>query len=580
MAAYDNVALQGPPNPAAMINAGSGWAKQLYDMIGGLPQAYYQGQESQYQQRNRDLFPGGLPLNARGMPDLSATMQKVVQAGGAAAAEKLLPMLQRQPFLDRALQEDDGRPQNTGPGASVAAASPASLTPGASSRPQLSSTGMDSAGSETLQSLAAGIAGGRDIDIRPAVTSAAKMLRIDPNQPLSAAQQGRATRLLGGSLGTGGGDLPMGSPSRGGVSAKPQANPVSQPGFVEDENNTNHLPPSGVGGSSAISPRPTSASGSLAGTPARQPLQVTVGPGGQPSPTFNDRFDAAYGSRGGAANMVPSGQDPLAFAQMLKGRAEQLRRQANTYGMAGFPTKAKEDQAAAMDKQADAILEQLGKAGELTPEQKNVSSGATERAGQIAADTKYYDSLHRGLAGSAMIAAQQKQNIDMLRQIASSPSFTPGFGTDLFRSYQRALAQAGIRPENAAPRELFDQLAARVLADQFSGMKSMASETGEQGARVFRSMLDIEEKANITHEDSLAGIRAKLDLIDRTGDLMLRWADKADDYKLRHGRLDAGFDKELRAEISKARVPNAVPGGAVAPGRYKWSPEGGLQRVP
>ena len=65
-------------------------------------------------------------------------------------------------------------------------------------------------------------------------------------------------------------------------------------------------------------------------------------------------------------------------------------------------------------------------------------------------------------------------------------------------------------------------------------MKSLASETGETGARIFKPMLDIEEKANITANDSLAGIKAKLGLPERPGKLMMKWADMADEYKLKH----------------------------------------------
>jgi len=177
------------------------------------------------------------------------------------------------------------------------------------------------------------------------------------------------------------------------------------------------------------------------------------------------------------------------------------------------------------------------------------------------AGAKYYDSLHKGLAGSAMIAAQQKQNIDLLRQVASSPNFIPGAGSDAALGLQRLAAQFGINTQGAAPREIFNQVATRILADQISGIKSMASETGETGGRIFKSMLDLEEKANITPQDTMAGIKAKLDLIDNAGNLMMKWGDLADDYVKEHGRLDPGFDKTLRKEISGARIPNAVQQG-------------------
>jgi hypothetical protein len=190
---------------------------------------------------------------------------------------------------------------------------------------------------------------------------------------------------------------------------------------------------------------------------------------------------------------------------------------------------------------------------------------AAETGGEAGA--KYYDSLHKGLTGSAMIAAQQKQNIDLLRQVADSPNFTPGAGSEAALGLQRIAATLGINTEGAAPREIFNQVAARILSDQISGIKSMASETGETGGRIFKPMLDLEEKANITAEDSTDGIKAKLNLLDHAGDLMMRWGDMADDYVKDHGKLDPGFDKTLRGEIAKARIPNAVPNsaGAVPP---------------
>ncbi len=200
------------------------------------------------------------------------------------------------------------------------------------------------------------------------------------------------------------------------------------------------------------------------------------------------------------------------------------------------------------------------------PEQIAQAKGAqTEATANATANAKYYDSLHRGLSGSAMIAAQQKQNIDLLRQVAASPNFTPGAGSDTALALQRTAAQLGIKTEGAAPREIFNQVAARVLADQMSGIKSMASETGEAGGRIFKPMLDLEEKANITPEDSAAGIKAKLDLLDRSGNLMMQWGDRADDYMKAHGKLDAGFDKALRGEIGQARIPNIVPTAGAQP---------------
>ena len=80
------------------------------------------------------------------------------------------------------------------------------------------------------------------------------------------------------------------------------------------------------------------------------------------------------------------------------------------------------------------------------PAQIAGSKGAQTDATKTAeANAKYYDSLHRGLSGSAMIAAQQKQNIDLLRQVAASPNFVPGAGSDTALALQRAAAQFNIK---------------------------------------------------------------------------------------------------------------------------------------
>jgi hypothetical protein len=269
---------------------------------------------------------------------------------------------------------------------------------------------------------------------------------------------------------------------------------------------------------------------------------------------------------GGAAKLVPQGvSDPLTYAAALEKRAEAMRKQSALKSAVGISTKADEDQAAAYDKKAAEIREQLGKTGEKTVEQKNVESGVTQQAGQIAADTKHYAALHEGLTGTAHIAAQQAQNIDMLQQVANAKAFTPGAGNRLFLDVQRLAAQFGFNTKDAAPMEIFHQVAAKVLADQFSGMRTLAEETGSTGSRVFKSMLDIEEKANITKEDTLEGVKAKLEVAKRMGELSMKWGDLADDYKLKHGKLDAGFDKELRSQMAKARIPNIVPGAESGP---------------
>jgi len=182
---------------------------------------------------------------------------------------------------------------------------------------------------------------------------------------------------------------------------------------------------------------------------------------------------------------------------------------------------------------------------------------AAEAGGE--ANAKYLDSLKKGVLGTAMIASQQKQNLDALNQVANSPDLVTGTFGDAALGMQRMAAGLGINPTGAAPRELFNMLSSKILGDQISGLKTLASETGEVGGRIFKPMLDIEEKSNITPEDSIEGVKAKLNLFNKMGDLAIHYGQMADDYILKHGSIDENFDHQLREEIAKSRLPDVVP---------------------
>jgi hypothetical protein len=183
--------------------------------------------------------------------------------------------------------------------------------------------------------------------------------------------------------------------------------------------------------------------------------------------------------------------------------------------------------------------------------QKGHITGAEEAA---KGETKYYQGLYGGFSGMATVAAQQKPNIDILRQLLNDNDFKTGTGNQIDLAYRRALATFGIDPGAAAPREVFNQTAPRILADQFSGMKALAAETGEAGARIFKPMLDIEEKSLPSPDDSPEGLRRKVEILDRVGNVQMQLGDAAADYKKTHGALDSGFEKEARAIIAKSRI--------------------------
>lgn len=556
MAAFDNVSLASPPNGPAWLQAAAQMMNTVGNQVGSLGQAYQQGQDWRYQQNQRNFFQDqnnqATLQQALQSVNYAPLMQALIQQGGTGTALQLLPALIQSGASRSADQLAWGQPGqqqsvNTGPANNSSASGPANIQTNYRTQLQAkipyatpSSLGTDNEGGQSIDQLAAE----RHIDLHDFLSAYPGFQRLVGNDALTPGQVQQITKRMATFADAG------------------NANPISQSGQGDQEGQnaaaSNQLRPSMGEGSSAMSPRQTAGQGRVA---------QAAPPGPIAGDTFNDRFSPTN-------YKVPSDDDINRYETSGNNKL----RAAGTYGLSKEKAEALRDAGNKDLEIAKQLREERKSALGPTEKQKDISSGATKETLQAGEDAKYYNSLHRGLTGTAMIAAQQKQNIDMLRQVASSPNFIPGAGSGLALAYQRAIAQLGINPTAAAPREIFNQVATRILADQISGLKSMASETGEQGARVFKSMIDLEEKANITHENSLEGIKSQLDIIDRVGDLMLKWANKADDYKLRHGSLDAGFDKELRADIAKARLPNIVPQGA-QPSVAPKSQPGGWQEI-
>lgn len=176
---------------------------------------------------------------------------------------------------------------------------------------------------------------------------------------------------------------------------------------------------------------------------------------------------------------------------------------------------------------------------------------------RAAATTKTFNGIYAGIAGSGDNAAHQAQNIALLKEVA--PAAFTGAGSEALLGLNRLAARLGIDPKGAAPREVFNMMASRVLNDQFAGMRNLSAEEGSQLGRLFQSMLETEKKATITNEDTLDGVMAKLNLFEQSGKQMMRWADMADDHVAKHGALDPSFMKKLRKDIAESRFEDVLP---------------------
>lgn len=191
-------------------------------------------------------------------------------------------------------------------------------------------------------------------------------------------------------------------------------------------------------------------------------------------------------------------------------------------------------------------------------EKKTAEKIATETAGK---DADLADRVYTGFTGQRAIASAQKMNIGIVKTLLDDPNLAVGTAQGSQLWYQRAMSTLaekfpglGIDPNKAVNREIFNQTLTRILGDQFAGLKSTSGTAGEQASRIFAPMLGIEEKALPNETDTIAGIRAKVGILDQVGDHMMEWGNLADAYKAKYGRLDPTFYTWINDRISKARI--------------------------
>jgi hypothetical protein len=282
--------------------------------------------------------------------------------------------------------------------------------------------------------------------------------------------------------------------------------------------------------------------------------------------------------------MVPRGADPLAYAQALKTRAEALRRQANTQGIIGIPTKPKEDQALALDKQADAILEQLGKPSNITPEMRNVGAvpggqPAEALKHEIESGQKEFDSINE-LGDNAR---QSSQKLRLAQSFVNSDDYYSGPVEALDRKFKQWAATFGGDPNKGTPQEAMVKSINDLLSEQVRAMAK--SGVGRVLMTEVQTMRDSIASQKITPATN----RLLLEEVSRVHRAQMEIQDAANAYVKQHGHLDAGFrqivanyyhDHPLFTdhEIQDPRLiaPPVAPPGLDATAAKQWAKSRGL----
>lgn len=283
---------------------------------------------------------------------------------------------------------------------------------------------------------------------------------------------------------------------------------------------------------------------------AQRAQQIIQGRGGKPpasSPnTPSGRDVVAQGPSTTAGGYLSI--DTEQGSQNRRRAAAGARQRALAASAAGLDDMAKSFNATAdqLDKQADEIDSRIAKKRE---QEYGVGIKRAEEQGK--SDVTQYAGLHKGLAGAGLTAAQSMPYVEIAKGLIEHPDFYSGSAEGINLAWKRALAGLGLNPNAPLPQEAFRKVMAANIMQQVNNLKAEQESMGQQGGRIFASQIELMEKAAQNPDNSVAANRYLTELAYRSSQRTMAIADMADDYKTRHGALDAGFEKQLRNWMSK-----------------------------
>jgi hypothetical protein len=178
---------------------------QDFSSIGNLLQDYLKGKQSGREEEKANLFRNGIP-RVGGGPDGPIDVNSVTDKLARINPDYAMPLMNMQiqgqqgQTIANGIMAGQGQPsapvaQSGAVPASVAPRAPVVQSPAGPSSATLSSTGSDNSGQDTIRSMATELAGGQDA--MPAIGSAARVLRINPDAPLTPEQAAKVKQFLG-----------------------------------------------------------------------------------------------------------------------------------------------------------------------------------------------------------------------------------------------------------------------------------------------------------------------------------------------------------------------------------------------
>ena len=437
-----------------------------FSWIGNLPNAYWQGQQAQYTNRNQNAFPTGLPTlkkpdgtpatDANGNPiiDYSAIGNTLAKAGGASQIGPAVGMAAI-PAAQTALQHSyDNTPdqQSTANGPQPQGTIPPNTGATISSgRPQPQTT---------------------DQSLTPQ-----QVAQANPNgtpQPVAMPQGGAPQQQ-------GGGTTPRMLSQQTGVDPQAIATaagvPIDQPIPTDPQTRQNvynvlkQSAPGTPNNPSANAPPPNPGV-----QPQGQPQPAQVQPQGAPGQVQT----MPQGGQPGQ-NLQPGSDQLMARANAARSAGDQLASQAAALAMNPY-TKAASDavkaRADAAYKAADQYRDAALSAGKPTNEQLNARDQTVQQTSiRTAADTKAatddqegFDKDTTGLNNAARTASGLSQRITLAKNLTLNPTFYSGPFHEGVESYQQFKSVFGQNPSAATPMEAFHKVTNDILADSIKAM--------------------------------------------------------------------------------------------------------------
>lgn len=555
--AWNNVALPGPPNGPAYLQAAAQLMGATQNSINSGANAFQNWQNFNYQDAQRNLFqsPQGKAMlsDAINNGNYAPLFQALGQVGGAQTALPLLQGLvnlrgQQGFYNDLSGGGQPQQPVSAGPETSSAASGPANITGRFGSPVQsngLSATGSDNAGADTIRSLVAGIAQGRgvgDVD-QNKIAGIGRALGVSPDDPLDPSQAVMARRLAGQVIGGGAGQNAA-SPNRGGINPVPQSGNGNQLG----DNSEN---PQGIGASTAMSPQQ--------GAMRRLPPQGRP----QQTPVAGDNLESQGGFR-----QTPLGT--LADARKADDEAQRYARAAARPGISAEQAKAALSLADQAQHRAEEIRKQLGQYN--TPESNPAVKAQLEQFGE--AGKAAGKRIGEVIEGGGKAARDTINTLDVMEASIrrSGGNFATGPGATEALKFKEAVNN--LFPGYFKPQEIVD-------AEAIVKLNAFLASTAAKGLTARPSQLEF--KAFMANNPGLStspqGSLYLIDILRQEQQQGIKLGQMALDRSNwdNWGSTEQRFysDKNNQIRIPK-QLPDLNAGGAQsgAPPRYRWTPQG------